>query len=127
MVLPSLQHSSSSSRSFPKMKFTVVISALLAPSLVLGLLDVKMKAKGRKYIGAAADPNTISDSTCKTILTSDFGCVTPENSMKWDATERELLDPGLLCMWVLRTWGDSKPWQLQFHQCRLAGQLCDQQ
>jgi endo-1,4-beta-xylanase len=77
------------------MKFTALLSALLAPSLVFGLLDVKMKAKGRKYIGSAADPNTLSDSTCSLILRSDFGCVTPENSMKWDATEREFLNPGL--------------------------------
>ncbi|KAA8904964.1 glycosyl hydrolase family 10 protein [Sphaerosporella brunnea] len=69
------------------MKFAILFSALLAPSLALGLLDTKMKAKGRKYIGSAADPNTFNESTCKTILTSDFGCVTPENSMKWDATE----------------------------------------
>jgi endo-1,4-beta-xylanase len=81
------------------MKFIVLLSALMAPSLVMGLLDVKMKAKGRKYIGSAADPNTFNDSTCKVILTADFGCVTPENSMKWDATEREIffpLGPGVL-------------------------------
>lgn len=70
------------------MKATVALLTLLvAPSAVLGLLDPKFKNKGKKYFGTATDPNTFSDSTVKLIVTSDFGAVTPENSMKWDATE----------------------------------------
>lgn len=69
------------------MRSAVLFALLLTPSTVLGLLDVKLKAKGKKYFGSAADPNTISESNVKTILTSDYGAVTPENSMKWDATE----------------------------------------
>ncbi|KAJ7253121.1 glycosyl hydrolase family 10 protein [Mycena rebaudengoi] len=59
---------------------------VLVPA-VLGLLDPKIKAKGKKYFGSAADPNTINVAIDVTILTSDFGAYTPENSMKWDATE----------------------------------------
>ncbi|KAJ7070449.1 glycosyl hydrolase family 10 protein [Mycena belliarum] len=69
------------------MKTTLFTTLLLAPNLVLGLLDAKIKAKGKKYFGSAADPGTINTAIDATILTSDFGAYTPENSMKWDATE----------------------------------------
>jgi len=69
------------------MRSFYLFAVLLAPSLVLGLLDVKIKAKGKKYFGTAADPGSLSDSTNSLIATSDYGCYTPENSMKWDATE----------------------------------------
>ncbi|KAJ7911911.1 glycosyl hydrolase family 10 protein [Mycena leptocephala] len=69
------------------MRATLLIALLLSPAAVLGLLDPKIKAKGKKYFGAAADPGTIGVATDVTILTSDYGAYTPENSMKWDATE----------------------------------------
>ncbi|KNZ75500.1 Endo-1,4-beta-xylanase F3 [Termitomyces sp. J132] len=50
-------------------------------------LDAHMKAKGKKYWGSCADPNTLNIAANVAILKSDFGAVTPENSMKWDATE----------------------------------------
>lgn len=77
-------------RSSSVMKFqsTPILALLIAPSAVLGLLDPKFKAKGKKYFGTAVDPNTLSASQVQTIVTADFGAVTPENSMKWDATER---------------------------------------
>ncbi|KAG6919918.1 hypothetical protein DXG01_013267 [Tephrocybe rancida] len=63
-------------------------------------LDGHMKAKGKKYFGSAADPGTLNiaglpirlEKLIRTtanaaLLKSDFGAVTPENSMKWDATE----------------------------------------
>ncbi|KAJ7574390.1 glycosyl hydrolase family 10 protein [Mycena floridula] len=69
------------------MKTSALVALLLAPVTVLGLLDPKFKAKGKKYVGSAADPATIGVAIDVTILTSDYGCYTPENSMKWDATE----------------------------------------
>ncbi|KAH0584378.1 hypothetical protein H2248_009917 [Termitomyces sp. 'cryptogamus'] len=50
-------------------------------------LDAHMKAKGKKYWGSCADPNTLNIANNAAILRSDFGQLTPENSMKWDATE----------------------------------------
>ncbi|KIY61657.1 glycoside hydrolase family 10 protein, partial [Cylindrobasidium torrendii FP15055 ss-10] len=43
--------------------------------------------KGKKFWGSAADPGTLNIAQNAAILQSEFGQVTPENSMKWDATE----------------------------------------
>jgi len=65
---------------------SVLAGVLVGPAVVLGLLDTKIKAKGKKYFGSAADPGTIGVAIDVTILTSDYGAYTPENSIKWDAT-----------------------------------------
>ncbi|KAL1723274.1 glycoside hydrolase family 10 and carbohydrate-binding module family 1 protein [Schizophyllum commune] len=42
---------------------------------------------GKLFFGSCADSNTLNIAKNAAILQSDFGGVTPENSMKWDATE----------------------------------------
>ncbi|KAJ9629500.1 Endo-1,4-beta-xylanase F3 [Taxawa tesnikishii (nom. ined.)] len=44
-------------------------------------------AKGKKYVGVATDENRLTAGSNAEIIVSDFGAVTPENSMKWDVTE----------------------------------------
>ncbi|EAU89648.2 F xylanase [Coprinopsis cinerea okayama7 len=57
------------------------------PSASAGGLQDKFGAKGKLYFGACADPNTLNIAANVDVLKKDFGQVTPENSMKWDATE----------------------------------------
>lgn len=48
-------------------------------------IDEAFVAKGKLYYGTAADQGTLA--TSEDIINANFGQVTPENSMKWDATE----------------------------------------
>ncbi|KAK7181851.1 Endo-1,4-beta-xylanase F3 [Paraphaeosphaeria sporulosa] len=50
-------------------------------------INEAFKAKGKKYIGVAADQGTLSNAQNAQVIKDNFGQVTPENSMKWDATE----------------------------------------
>jgi len=45
-------------------------------------LNGKLVGKGKRYWGTCADPGTLSNSQNAAIIRSDFGQLTPENSMK---------------------------------------------
>lgn len=52
-------------------------------------LNGKFKAKGKEYFGTEIDHYHLNNNALMNIVKSDFGQVTCENSMKWDAIERE--------------------------------------
>ncbi|KAF2865815.1 endo-1,4-beta-xylanase precursor [Massariosphaeria phaeospora] len=81
-----------------KLVLATVISAALAsamPTTPEPLFDrqaaesihERMVAKGKKYFGTCADPGRLNSGSTSAIIKANFGQVTPENSMKWDATE----------------------------------------
>ncbi|KAL4727994.1 hypothetical protein ACLX1H_004701 [Fusarium chlamydosporum] len=50
-------------------------------------LDGKFKAKGKLYFGTEIDHYHLNNNPLMTIVKREFGQVTAENSMKWDAIE----------------------------------------
>src|SRR5690348_12586258 len=71
---------------------TVAAAAAATIALLPGLADAastlgaSAAATGR-YFGAAVSSSKLGDPTYSTILAREFTMVTPENEMKWDATE----------------------------------------
>ncbi|PPQ99358.1 hypothetical protein CVT24_009223 [Panaeolus cyanescens] len=50
-------------------------------------LDSLFRRQGKKFWGTCGDSNTLNIAANAAVIRSDFGQLTPENSMKWDATE----------------------------------------
>lgn len=50
-------------------------------------IDQLFKNKGKVYIGSATDRGLLQTGKNAAILQANFGQVTPENSMKWDALQ----------------------------------------
>jgi endo-1,4-beta-xylanase len=66
----------------------LLISATpLIPRQAADSLDKLYKGVGKIYFGAIAEQNKIETGKNAAILEADFGQVTPEYSMKWEATE----------------------------------------
>jgi endo-1,4-beta-xylanase len=71
---------------------TTTICALLGalvlatPAQASASLGEHAAARG-KYFGNAVDNSELADSQYRSIVTSEFGQLTPANAMKWDATE----------------------------------------
>jgi endo-1,4-beta-xylanase len=66
------------------------LALLLAPTVVFGQsLNDKFKAKGKLYFGTEIDHYHLNNNPLTTIVKNTFGQITNENSMKWDALERE--------------------------------------
>ncbi|KAF2223694.1 glycoside hydrolase superfamily [Elsinoe ampelina] len=64
-----------------------VPDARLQERQTVASINAAFKAKGKTYWGTAADSGTLGNAQGNALTKSVFGQVTPENSMKWDATE----------------------------------------
>ncbi len=64
-----------------------LLAAGTAPAVAQGgTLGQLAQASGR-YFGSATDNSELDDSAYTAVLGSEFGSITPGNSMKWDTTE----------------------------------------
>ncbi|EIW77476.1 hypothetical protein CONPUDRAFT_180563 [Coniophora puteana RWD-64-598 SS2] len=69
---------------------TSTASGALPTGTSTGVLNTLAQSIGKKYFGSATDNPEFTDTAYMAILeSSEFGQITPGNSMKWDATEPE--------------------------------------
>ena len=80
-------------------------------------INAKFISHGKKYIGVATDQGRLTTGSNAAIIQADFGQVTPENSMKWDATEREFFN--LMIGKYVLSQTRSLSWKLQLRWSRL--------
>ncbi|MFI5928536.1 endo-1,4-beta-xylanase [Micromonospora sp. NPDC051543] len=66
---------------------TAGMTVALAPMASAGTTLKASAAEKGRYFGAAVATGKLSDSQYTSILNGEFNSVTPENEMKWDATE----------------------------------------
>ena len=82
------QPGSAATTAVPAPTTAVPTTAVPAPTGSAKGLDALFKAKGKKYFGTCSDSALLGVSQNDAIIKSDFGQLTPENSMKWDALQR---------------------------------------
>jgi endo-1,4-beta-xylanase len=68
---------------------TTLSTVVSPPQSTSTSIDAKFKLHGKKYIGVATDQGRLQSGSNAQIIQQRFGQVSPENSMKWDAIERE--------------------------------------
>jgi endo-1,4-beta-xylanase len=70
------------------MHFSTLLPLAVLPA-AFAQLNTLAKAKGLKYFGSATDNGELTDATYLSILkdTTEFGQITPGNTMKWYSTE----------------------------------------
>ena len=60
----------------------------VSPRQATQSIDALMKAKGKLYFGTCSDQGRLTSGKNAAIIEANFGQLTPENSMKWESTER---------------------------------------